>query len=43
MLLVRIRERGSRRYVFPPPFILITLANGVIMDTIEFPMYLLDE
>ena len=43
VLLVRIRERGSKRYVFYPPSILITLASGVIMDTIEFPMHLLDK
>ena len=42
-LLVRIRERGSKRYVFHPLSVLIILASRVIMDSIEFQIYLLNE
>ena len=42
MLLVRIRERESKRYVFSPPSILITPARGVIINIIEFRTHSLD-
>ena len=36
-LLAQIKKRRAKRYVFSlSNFILITLASGVIMDTIEF-------
>ena len=36
VLLVQIRERESKRYVFSPLSILITPARGVIINIIEF-------
>ena len=42
MLLVRIRERESKRYVFSPPSILITPTREVVIDIIEFRMHSLD-
>ena len=39
----KYRKEDPKWYVFHPNFILITLASGVIMDTIEFQMHLLNK